>query len=381
MNLERVVAGSLSERSVPELLKKIQDEQITGSLTLRRHGTEKTVFVQEGRVIFARSTNPDDRLGEYLVCRGVITVEQYLRSVELLSEGKRQGTALIEQAAISPEDLVRHVTGQVQEILYSLFPWTRGDYELRVQSLPLGDMIVLNIPIEEVILVGMRRLTQFTLVWQGLGASLNILYAPTGKAEAILYRVSLTEDESAVYSQVNGKFDLAQIMSMSYVSNFEALRTLWALKIMGVIEPVDALEVAREGPSEDYELEELIEAYNRFFIYTYDFIAERLGELVDHITDRAVAQAGARFQKVLRDVKMHNHGRVEYEQIYANTAELDPQRRLNDVEQTLNELLFALIKLTRKELGAEDEQYLVEQLRLLGETVPGVPIDQLTDRS
>ena len=94
-----------------------------------------------------------------------------------------------------------------------------------------------------------------------------------------------------------------------------------------------------------------------------------------------MAQAGARFQRVLHDVRMHNHGRVEYEQIYANVVDSTSIDRLSEVEKTLSELLFALVKLTRKELGAEDETYLVDQLRQLGETVPEVPIEQLTDRS
>ena len=54
----------------------------------------------------------------------------------------------------------------------------------------------------------------------------------------------VTEDESVVHSQVNGKFNLSQIMTLVYVSNFEALRTLWALKIIGVIEPLDSPSIS-----------------------------------------------------------------------------------------------------------------------------------------
>ena len=379
MAREATLAGSLVEVSYPELLKKLHDESLTGSLTLRRYGVEKTLYVKDGRVIFARSTNEDDRLGEFLVRKGAITLAQYLGSVELIRQGRRQGTALVELGAIQPDELVRYVTDQVQEILYSLFLWARGDFELRLEELPLDEMIVLNISIEEVLVHGMRLISHFSRIWRGLGESLGMVYAPTPHAETVLYRVSLDEDESTIYSRVTGAVDLGHILDTCYASNFETLRTLWTLKVLGVIAPVDAL-ADKPVHSEDYELEEHIEAYNRFFAFIYDFIAERLGELVDHITDRAVAQAGARFPRALASVTMHNHGRIEYEQIYANVSYLEARERKPAIAQTLGELLYALMKLTRIELGPEDERFLVDQLELLGETTPEVPIRELSSR-
>ena len=362
MALSPTRRGSLAELSFPELLKELHQAGHEGSLRLERQGIVKTLLLQDGRVVFARSNNPDDRLGEFLVRRGVISLEQYLQSVEYVKRGSRQGKGLVELGAISAEELVQHVKEQVQEILYSLFRWTRADFEIRSEALPADEMIILNVSMEEIICTGMRRVQQFTPIWRGLGASPHEVLAQTPQAGSIIYRVSLSEDESAVLSLVNGKFDISQILSMSYVSNFEALRSLWALKVMGVIEPVGARPSREAQPGEDYELEERIELYHRLFSVVHDFIAERLGELVDHLTDRAVAQAAAQHHRVLREVRMHN-GRVEYEQIYANASDLAEAERRSEVAQTLDELLFSLLKLTRKELGIEEEQALIAELR------------------
>ena len=47
-----------------------------------------------------------------------------------LKAGKRQGTILVENGAIRSRDLIEGVTEQVQEIVYSLFRWEDGEYEL-----------------------------------------------------------------------------------------------------------------------------------------------------------------------------------------------------------------------------------------------------------
>src|SRR5204863_6058548 len=102
-----------------------------GTLAVWHAGVVKTVDFQRGRVVFARSNNPDDRLGEFLLRKGVVSLRQYLESSRLIGPGKRQGAVLCELGAISTAELVRHVTEQVTEILYSLFTWTAGEYELR----------------------------------------------------------------------------------------------------------------------------------------------------------------------------------------------------------------------------------------------------------
>jgi hypothetical protein len=43
-----------------------------------------------------------------------------------MTPGKRLGTVLVEQGALTPKDLVAGVVDQTRDIIYSLFLWTEG---------------------------------------------------------------------------------------------------------------------------------------------------------------------------------------------------------------------------------------------------------------
>src|SRR5207247_2356675 len=130
------------------------------------------------------------------------------------------------------------VKDQVTEMLYSLFHWASGDFEIQLRDHQAEERIVLTIPIEDVILEGTRRITDWGRIWRGVGG-LDAVFAPTAVADSLGYRASLTDDEAHVLSLVKGRLDVRRILGLSYASNFETCRILWLLAILGAIERID----------------------------------------------------------------------------------------------------------------------------------------------
>ncbi len=81
-----ILRGSIEETSVPELLKSVLGSGETGVLTFRKGDITKSVHLHMGRVVYARSSDPDERLGEDLLLRGKISVRQYLDASQLNAE-------------------------------------------------------------------------------------------------------------------------------------------------------------------------------------------------------------------------------------------------------------------------------------------------------
>ncbi len=75
-------AGVLSSTGFPGLLSTILSQKETGILTLRDDSIEKSVFIEQGRPIFASSTDPDDRLSNVFLRGGKITLAGLLPAVE-----------------------------------------------------------------------------------------------------------------------------------------------------------------------------------------------------------------------------------------------------------------------------------------------------------
>ena len=125
-----ILRGSIEETSVPELLKSVLGSGETGVLTFRKGDLTKSVHLHMGRVVYARSSDPDERLGEDLLLRGKISVRQYLDASRLIAPGRRLGTILVELGALEPEDLIGAIEHHVKQILLDVFTWTHGEYEL-----------------------------------------------------------------------------------------------------------------------------------------------------------------------------------------------------------------------------------------------------------
>ena len=121
--------GSLAERDFSRpLLLSLYEEGWSGQVTLTSAGVGKTITVQTGKMVFASSSSTDDRLGEQLLRRGRISLQQFFDGSSAMSPGKRLGTVLVEQGALTPKDLVAGVVDQTRDIIYSLFLWTEGHY-------------------------------------------------------------------------------------------------------------------------------------------------------------------------------------------------------------------------------------------------------------
>src|SRR5258708_18925797 len=108
--------GQISELPVPEVLQHLRLTQSTGILTLVAGGARKALYLKDGRVVFASSNLPNDRLGEILLREGKITVEEYEASIKALTKGKRQGQGLVEMSGLRPQDPREGVTVHRQAI-------------------------------------------------------------------------------------------------------------------------------------------------------------------------------------------------------------------------------------------------------------------------
>src|SRR5258707_14916221 len=111
--------GQISELPVPEVLQHLRLTQSTGILTLVAGGARKALYLKDGRVVFASSNLPNDRLGEILLRAGKITVEEYEASIKAITKGKRHGQVLLEMGGLSPQELSEGRQVPAKEVVYT----------------------------------------------------------------------------------------------------------------------------------------------------------------------------------------------------------------------------------------------------------------------
>ena len=350
--------GSIEDTSVPELLKSVLGSGETGVLTFRKGDLTKYVHLQQGRVVYARSSNPDERMGEDLLLRGKITARQYNEASRLIAPGRRLGKILIELGALEPEDLLGSIEHHVKEIVLELFTWPKGNYELTMTE-PGKDDVALNLPTEALILEGMRRMRSWKAVYRGIGGDLDAVPMPTGNQEALLLKIELSEEEQELVGQANGRASIDQICQVSYLSNFETCRLLWAMMVLGVVRRGQPGEqAARDEDSaqreQEQDLESIVERFNQMLNRIHSFLQGRIGNEVDGFMDEALERIAGQYEALFYGVDLKQYGRADYDQLLANVADLPAEERRRLMLAGLNELVTSIQLGVRQRLGAQE---------------------------
>jgi len=351
--------GTIEETSVPELMHSVLGSGETGVLSFHRRGVTKSVYLHMGRVVYARSSDPDERLGEDLLLQGKITVRQYLEASKLIRPGRPLGTILVELNAINSEDLLSSLEHHVKEMLLDVFTWTTGEYELAMSEPGIGDVITLNFSMENLILEGVRRIRAWSRIYRGIGGDIEAVPVPTGNTEVLL-KLELTDEEQEVLSHASGRATYEQICQVSYLSNVETCRILWALQVLGVLRREQPGEAARtgEGVAErerEMDLEHVVENLNQMLSRIYSFLRGRSGDDVDGFMGEALSRVTSRYATLFYGIDLKQYGRADYEQMLANVADLPPKQRKALMIAGLNELIGSVQAGVRERLGAEEE--------------------------
>jgi len=266
--------GILKEVSLPKLLVAINKEALTGTLRVSTELFTKRLFFVSGDLIFASSTYEDDRLGEFLLKTGKINIHQYEKSVELLKKtGKRQGAILVELGYLTPKELFWSVKEQIQEIVYSLFQLEDGEFEFIDDELPSDEIITLKIGLGELIYHGVKRIENWTRIQKEMPPLETALRISPDRA-GIFQEIKLSADDKEVLSLVDGKRTIREILSLSKQGSFPALKTLYVLYSIGILESaseeheeetVPEKEETEKVPPELMKfLEEIREFHKRF---------------------------------------------------------------------------------------------------------------------
>jgi len=231
-----IYRGDLSETTLPEMLVTIHRYQVPGVMELSRDQTVKRIYIQDGDVIFATSSDRSESLGDYLLERGKITKAQLRVSNDEMarSPGKRHGTILVELGFLKPEELGPMVRGQVQTILWSMFDWDRGEVTFEVGRFREDEVFKIKVPTLRAILSGCKRMRDGKRITDRLGGR-NAVFTKSEPPEH-LAALRLEAGERQLLDLVDGRRTLIELCQQGPFSPGINARTLYAMRLLELIE-------------------------------------------------------------------------------------------------------------------------------------------------
>jgi hypothetical protein len=211
---------------------------------------------------------------------------------------------------------------------------------------------------ENLILDGIRRCRYWSQVKGGIGG-VHTVYVASG-ANEVLYKLDLSAEEQELLTHVNGIATIEQICNVSYLSNFETCRILWAMQVLGIVKRAHADEemAAGEGAREQrraLDLEGIVETFNSMFGRIHGFLRGRLGGGVEEFMDAAMGEVNRQYGALFDGVDLRENGRADYEQMLTNVADLPADQRKSLMVSALNELVYVMQLQVRTRYGKEEE--------------------------
>ena len=233
-------SGPITGVTIPCLIQSVSSTGDSGVLTLQDGDLQKSAYARDGKIVFARSNDPNDRLGEILLRQGLVSVRALEQcSNEVATSRKRLGGILVEKNLITPKNLIEGVRNQVREILHSMFQWTRGEYQFLKGPPPTEEVITLKVNMCDVIRTGIRRIETWSRIREAVGG-LEARYRYRKEFDDKRADLELSPEENGLLERLAETASVGELCDALGGNNFETFRQLWAFHVMGALEKLDA---------------------------------------------------------------------------------------------------------------------------------------------
>lgn len=132
------LVGNLEDLSLGEILQIVSLSRKSGTLSLQSQGREASIVFRSGQVVRASSSMFPQNLGELLTTGSIIDPPTLRTALALQqSEGyiERLGAILVKHFDVNQDVIEEVVRTQVEKVVLSLFEWTGGNFDFKVQDL------------------------------------------------------------------------------------------------------------------------------------------------------------------------------------------------------------------------------------------------------
>ena len=230
--------GNLNLTKLPAILRAFFADRKSGILHFSCRPSPRRIFFQKGRIVRVESDAESDRFGEELVESGRVQRAELNLALQLATrEGTSVGGALVKMNRLTTEELKEAEVRRMSEIVHSLMALTAGEFRFEEAENPVTEEDAFEISAGQMILDGVRRITDTALLRTLIG-DLRATLRTTPSSALPLFQIKMTPGERSLLQAtgVRQTFSAEQLLSGSRLSEIDTLRALYALISIGLLE-------------------------------------------------------------------------------------------------------------------------------------------------
>jgi hypothetical protein len=206
-----------------DLLQWVSQSRKSGTLSVEGKPYNKKIYFRDGLVVAASSENPKEYLGYYLVGWDYVAEDELdeLRDMQE-QHGTLLGELLVIIGRLSREKLQHILQVKTEESIYELFLWQEGDFRFLENILPARKFQPLNLPVEMIILEGVRRMDEWARCHELIP---NESWIPSLVRAVDVEQ--LGEIELNILREINGQNSIERIALTNRMASFHVLMFIY----------------------------------------------------------------------------------------------------------------------------------------------------------
>jgi len=233
--------GDLRQTALPEMLAIIHQARVAGVIEAVLGEVTKRIYLENGYVVHASSSDLADSLGGYLRRVGKLSEADFRSAMaKRATGGRRLGELLIEHGALSPGQVFQAIREHVEAIVWSLFAWEEGTVTFNIGALDTREMVRIQIPLRQVIVQGVKRAANAKSLVTRMGGK-ETLFGPFYKLEDLI-DIALDAEEYRLLAMVDGRRSLYELATKGPLAPPENARLLYAYSVLNLIRKIEAPE-------------------------------------------------------------------------------------------------------------------------------------------
>ncbi len=242
------IKGSLKEAGLADVCQLLSIGRKTGCLSITDRSRFGQVYFDAGRITFATILNRRDRIGDLLVRQGAITRTQLNEAVaeQKRKPDRRLGELLRAHGHIDAPTLNACIRHQIEEAIYYLFSWRRGNFHFEPGRLPEAGEVLISVNPETLLLEGARRIDEWSIIQKKITSSDLIFVVDPDRLETA--GVQLAREQEILVPLVDGQRTVYELIERSGLDEFSVGKALYGLMQAGFARPVGRREPGTRAP-------------------------------------------------------------------------------------------------------------------------------------
>jgi hypothetical protein len=265
---------------------------------------EVKIYFQDGDIVYATGSQRESRLGYHLQSKGTISREKLHECLELgQKEKKAIGKVLVEKGYITLEKLEKIIHDQIEEIIFDLFIWEKGNFEYKDANLNLQGMVITKLNVVKVLLEASRRIDEMSILRKNIPND-KIIFRTSEQVQDNT-EIKLNANEWKVLRLIDGSRSVRQITDECGYDDFLVYKTLYSLLSSGLIENSPAQlpeEEAKIKP--DYSV--VITIYGDILQTIGRSLEAELGKQMFRIFEECKPILSAQFSELFKEYNPNN---------------------------------------------------------------------------